>query len=160
MFSGPSFHFWSLLVCHRSKRLPLPLTWGFQRMEKALYLPWHSLWPARFLVGPSYIQSNTSWIIIQFIAAYALFEPTLAKLQENHSMVEIVLVLGFTSLSPTPILMHFFLCILVLTAWVERLTSDWQNNQILPKAQKIQVLIAFTVRIPKFSSRISAKPQL
>ena len=65
---------------------------------------------------------------IQSIGALSLNQPTLAKLQENYSMTESILVLGFISISPIPILMHTYLCLLVLVAWVERLTYDVQNS--------------------------------
>ena len=47
--------------------------------------------------------------------------------EEKYSMVEIFLFMGSSVFAPLPLIVHTFLCLLFLTAWVERLNRDLQN---------------------------------
>ena len=52
----------------------------------------------------------------------------LTKLEGKYPMVEIILTMGSTILASLPLIIHSFLCLLVLATWVDRLNTDLQNK--------------------------------
>ena len=57
----------------------------------------------------------------------AFYQPMLTKLEGKYPMVEIILTMGSTILASLPLIIHSFLCLLVLATWVDRLNTDLQN---------------------------------
>ena len=60
-------------------------------------------------------------------AACATYQPLLTGLEDKYPTVEIILTLGSTILASLPLIIHTFLCLLLLITWVDRLNPDLQN---------------------------------